>query len=96
MVFTYIFHTNLSVNTLAMILFLKILHFSSLGYETAKSLAFHGATIIMACRNTEKAEKCKSNILKDRPKATIEILHLDLASLRSVKQFAEEYKRRAW
>ncbi|VDI74389.1 WW domain-containing oxidoreductase [Mytilus galloprovincialis] len=67
-----------------------------IGYETAKSLAFHGATIIMACRNTEKAEKCKSNILKDRPKATIEILHLDLASLRSVKQFAEEYKRRAW
>ncbi|CAG2218708.1 WWOX [Mytilus edulis] len=67
-----------------------------IGYETARSLAFHGATIIMACRNTEKAEKCRSNIMKDRPKATIEILHLDLASLRSVKQFAEEYKRRAW
>jgi hypothetical protein len=26
----------------------------------------------------------------------IEVLHLDLASLKSVKQFTDEYKRRGW
>lgn len=67
-----------------------------IGYETCKALAFHGATVIMACRNLEKGNKCKANILLDRPSATIEVLHLDLASLRSVKQFTDEYKRRGW
>jgi NAD(P)-dependent dehydrogenase (short-subunit alcohol dehydrogenase family) len=66
------------------------------GFETCKALAFHGATVIMACRNLEKGNKCKATILLDRPSAMIEVLHLDLASLRSVKQFTDEYKRRGW
>ena len=66
------------------------------GYETARSLAFHGATVVMGCRNLEKAGMCRDKILADRPKATIEVLQLNLASLKSVKMFAEEYKRQAW
>lgn len=67
-----------------------------IGYETARSLAFHGATVVMACRNIEKAGKCRDKILAERPKASVEVIQLDLASLKSVKMFAEEYKRRAW
>lgn len=67
-----------------------------IGYETTRALAFHGATVIMACRNAEKADNCKAKILKERPTAKIEFIQLDLASLGSVRQFAEEYKRQGW
>lgn len=69
---------------------------SGIGFETARSLALHGATIIMACRDTTSANSCKETILKEMPKAKVEVMHLDLASLRSVKEFAETYKNTGW
>ena len=60
----------------------------------AKVLASRGAKVIMACRNFEKAAKAEMRIRKRYPEADITVMHLDLSSLSSVKDFAEEYKKR--
>jgi WW domain-containing oxidoreductase len=62
------------------------------GFETARSFALHGATVILACRNVKSANACKDAIIKEMPKAKVEVMYLDLASLRSVREFAEAYK----
>jgi NAD(P)-dependent dehydrogenase (short-subunit alcohol dehydrogenase family) len=70
---------------------------SGLGKEAVKVLAAKGARIIAAVRNTEKAEKVVQEIKKTNPAAIIDIQRLDLASLDSIKAFAERiaatYKR---
>ncbi|MEU8900989.1 oxidoreductase [Nocardia sp. NPDC048505] len=55
-----------------------------LGTETTKVLAAKGATVIMACRNAEKARSVADAIPGDVRTAT-----LDLADLDSVRKFAD-------
>ncbi len=64
---------------------------SGLGYEVAKSLARKGANVIMGCRNLEKAEKAKNQILSEFPDVSIEIIQLDLSNLSSVRIFVAEF-----
>ena len=66
------------------------------GFETARALALHGVHVVLACRNLKKANAAAAKIKKELEMATIETMTLDLASLRSVKQFAENYKHREW
>lgn len=70
---------------------------TGLGYEAAKVFASKNANVILACRSTEKAEKAKNEILKEHPKAHIDIIPLDLSDLKSVSKFVElflkNYKR---
>lgn len=63
---------------------------SGLGKEATKVLAGKNATVIMAVRNLQKAETVANEIRKAIPTATIEIRHLDLGSLTSVKAFARQ------
>jgi NAD(P)-dependent dehydrogenase (short-subunit alcohol dehydrogenase family) len=65
-----------------------------LGYETALALAGKGCSVVLACRNIEKAEAAKAGILAQHPKAVVDCMTLDLASLKSVRKFAAAYKRR--
>ena len=65
---------------------------SGLGLESTKALAGKGATVIMACRNPQKAEKAKAEVLALHPKASLDVMPLDNASLASVKAFAEAFK----
>ena len=65
---------------------------SGIGYETVKVLVKKEATVIMASRNMDKAKKAKEEILKDIPSAEIVIMQLDLASLKSIDDFAEIFK----
>ena len=67
---------------------------SGLGLESTKVLAAKGATVIMACRNTTKAESAKAEVLQAAPAATVEVMALDNASLDSVKSFADAFKDR--
>lgn len=67
---------------------------SGIGFETARSLALHGAHVIMACRNLQKANEAKRKILEEWHKAKIEVMSLDLASLRSVKSFADAFRNK--
>jgi len=70
---------------------------SGLGKEAAKVLASKKATVIMAVRNTQKAEAVANEIREADAGAVIDIRKLDLGNLKSVNSFAEEimadYKR---
>ncbi|VFB01678.1 oxidoreductase [Nocardia cyriacigeorgica] len=55
-----------------------------LGVETTKVLASKGATVVMACRNTAKAQE-----IADRIDGDVKVAPLDLADLSSVREFAE-------
>lgn len=62
---------------------------SGLGKEASRVLAKKNATIIMAVRNTQKAEIVANEIRKEYPIAKIEIRNLDLGSLDSISSFAK-------
>lgn len=65
-----------------------------IGLETAKSLAFHGCEVIFACRNEQTTLQAIAEIEKERPKAAkkCRFVKLDLASLRSTKDFIENIR----
>ncbi|KRZ11584.1 Retinol dehydrogenase 13, partial [Trichinella zimbabwensis] len=66
---------------------------SGIGHATAKKLAEAGARVIMACRDMEKCkEERRSIILQTRNKRVV-CRHCDLASLKSVAEFAEMINR---
>ena len=67
---------------------------SGIGKETTRALAKEGATIIMACRNLEKAELVSEMIQKESKNSNIEVMKLNLASLKSVRNFVWEFKAR--
>ena len=63
---------------------------SGLGYEGARGFARRGAKVIMACRNIGKGEDARQKIVAESPTAKVEVMALDLASLASVRRFAED------
>jgi len=65
---------------------------AGLGFEASKQLARKGATIIMACRNIEKAKSAVKQLKREIPLALAEFIQLDLSSLRSVRSFVESFK----
>src|SRR5437868_2955888 len=64
---------------------------SGVGYESAIALARKGARIVMGCRSLDKAERAKQDILKLVPNAKLEVMQLDLGSLKSVHSFADTF-----
>ncbi|XP_063614940.1 retinol dehydrogenase 11-like, partial [Penaeus indicus] len=64
-----------------------------IGRETARDLSSRGAKIIMACRDTKAAEKVAKEIGRQTG-GELAVMKLDLASLASVRAFAEELKAR--
>ncbi len=66
---------------------------SGIGFEAAKILLSKGAHVVMACRSPEKGNKALSELKAAFPQAQVELMQLDLASLDSVKAFADEFKK---
>lgn len=64
---------------------------SGLGYYTSKALAQKGGRVIMACRNLERGEEAQKRLMKESPLHAPEVWQLDLASLDSVKRFADKF-----
>ena len=62
---------------------------TGLGLETARVLAQRGATVVLACRNPDKAKAAAQRI-----GGRTELLALDLASLASVREAADEVRGR--
>jgi NAD(P)-dependent dehydrogenase (short-subunit alcohol dehydrogenase family) len=63
---------------------------AGLGQETATVLAQRGATVVLACRDDRKAEQAAGQIRSVVPDTDVRAVHLDLASLGSVRQAADE------
>jgi protochlorophyllide reductase len=63
---------------------------SGVGLYAAKALAKRGWYVIMACRNLEKAETAAQEV--GIPKDSYKILHIDLGSLDSVRQFINDFR----
>ena len=63
---------------------------SGVGFKTAEISAYLGADVILACRNKERAEEARLNLIADYPEASISVMQLDLASLSSIEAFTEE------
>jgi len=64
---------------------------SGLGYETAKALAQHGATVVMACRDQDRCREAIGRLIAEAPSACVLPAPLDLADLESVRAFAEGF-----
>jgi len=55
-----------------------------------------GARVILACRSAERAEAARADITKSTGNEDVIVMLLDLGSLSSVRQFAEEFNRSAF
>ncbi|GFJ95865.1 short-chain dehydrogenase [Phytohabitans rumicis] len=62
---------------------------SGLGLATTRQLAKRGAHVIMAVRNETKGRQALASLADTQPGASLELRHLDLADLDSVRAFAE-------
>lgn len=65
---------------------------TGIGFETAAALAAKNASVVLACRNRQKAEDAIEKIRERTPDARLEFIELDLASLDSVARFADAYR----
>jgi len=67
---------------------------SGIGYEAALQLAGKRANVVLACRDPGRAGDAVERIRSAHPKASVDVMALDLASLASVRSFAEAFSRR--
>ncbi|MBT7074519.1 MAG: SDR family NAD(P)-dependent oxidoreductase, partial [Anaerolineae bacterium] len=65
---------------------------SGTGFSATKFMSAKGATVVMACRNPEKAKKALQSIKNENPSAKLEFIPLELSSLASIEKFAETFK----
>ena len=65
---------------------------AGLGVETARALAAHGADVVGAARDLEKAQRATSEVSKAVAETGVsfEVIELDLASLKSVRTAADK------
>jgi NAD(P)-dependent dehydrogenase (short-subunit alcohol dehydrogenase family) len=65
---------------------------AGLGIETARALAAHGADVVGAARDLKKAEAATAQVRRDAATSggNFELVALDLASLKSVRECADE------
>jgi NAD(P)-dependent dehydrogenase (short-subunit alcohol dehydrogenase family) len=64
---------------------------SGIGYETVRALSDHGAHVVMACRNGEKARKARDQLEGELTRSSLELLPLDLSDLESVRRAADVF-----
>jgi NAD(P)-dependent dehydrogenase (short-subunit alcohol dehydrogenase family) len=67
---------------------------SGIGLETASVLAARGATVVLACRDNDKARSAADQILArtGADPAKVRVIRLDLASLSSVREAADQIR----
>lgn len=65
---------------------------TGLGFETTKALVERNATVIMACRSIEKADKAIGYIRKQTTNGTLIACNLDLGSFESIVDFVKNIK----
>lgn len=63
---------------------------TGIGKETALELARRGATVYMACRDKDRAEQARVDILWETKNLNVFVRELDLASFDSIRKFVAE------
>ncbi len=63
---------------------------SGIGLDATRIFASKGARVVLACRNVDKGQKARDEIVRAHPSADVEVRQLDLASLTSVQRFADD------
>src|SRR5579875_2812443 len=66
---------------------------TGIGFEAARVLAERGATVVLACRNLEKAKSAVERI-RASTGAGVATVQLNLASLASVREAAQDLRER--
>jgi len=66
---------------------------SGIGYEAALMLARKRANAVLACRSLDKAAEAAAQIARAGAPVAVETMQLDLASLASVRAFADAFRR---
>ncbi|XP_036391847.1 dehydrogenase/reductase SDR family member 13-like isoform X1 [Megalops cyprinoides] len=64
---------------------------TGIGKATAMELARRGARVVLACRNKQRAEAAVFDIRRESGNNEVVYMHLDLASLKSVRSFADTF-----
>ncbi|KAK7279453.1 hypothetical protein RJT34_24506 [Clitoria ternatea] len=64
---------------------------SGIGLETARVLALRKAHVIIAARNMDSAKDAKQLILQESKSARVDIMKLDLCSVKSVRSFVDNF-----
>ena len=64
---------------------------SGVGYQAALELARHGAHILLGVRNPSRGRDALQRLMREAPGATAELAEFDLASLESVRSFADSF-----
>ncbi|MGK3997697.1 SDR family oxidoreductase [Sorangium sp. So ce1024] len=65
---------------------------TGIGKETARGLAQRGATVVLACRDTQKGEAAREDIARTTGNEDVRVMGLDLASKASIRSFAESFR----
>lgn len=60
---------------------------TGIGRETVRGLAARGAEVVIACRNQQKGETARADVVASTGNDAVRVMPLDLASLASVRAF---------
>ena len=63
---------------------------TGIGYEAARVLAGRGARVLLGCRSPERGAAARRRIVALHPQADVAVVHLDLASLASIRRAAAQ------
>uniref|UniRef100_A0AAQ4PMM6 Dehydrogenase/reductase (SDR family) member 12-like b n=1 Tax=Gasterosteus aculeatus aculeatus TaxID=481459 RepID=A0AAQ4PMM6_GASAC len=66
---------------------------SGIGRATAMAIAKKGGTVYMVCRNKDKAEEAKLDIVSESGNSEVHIHIVDMSETQKVREFAEAFKR---
>lgn len=66
---------------------------TGIGKETVRTLAKHGAKVIMACRDMKKCEEARTEIVLESRNKYIYCRECDLASQKSIRNFVNQFKK---
>lgn len=67
---------------------------AGIGFEVSRELVKAGATVVFACRSERRGRAAIEVVRSENPAARADLISLDLASLASVRRFAETFKAR--
>ncbi|XP_037124355.1 dehydrogenase/reductase SDR family member 13-like [Syngnathus acus] len=66
---------------------------TGIGKTTAIDLAKRGARVILACRSRQRGEAALADVKRESGSNQVVFMQLDLGNLKSVRSFAENYRR---